>query len=148
MCPGPSLRPMEFPAALGSAAKHIENHLRRTGGNVLDQLLAAGVFCCLSGTHLIDGWGTKVEASKLPKNTMRAAVGLAVIAALLVMMSPLIIGNFGTATFSVDAPVAILVTMICLLAPVVCVLFSAVLVAASLIMRHAEALKTGSLAGR
>jgi hypothetical protein len=107
------------------------------------------VFCCLSGTHLmIDGWGSKVEASKLPTKTMRTGVGLAVIAALLVMMSPLIIGNFGTSTFAVDAPVAILVTVICLLAPVVCVLFSAVLVAASLIMRHAEALKTGSLAGR
>lgn len=92
--------------------------------------------------------GSKVQASKLPKNTMRTGIGLAVIAALLVMMSPLIIGNFGTATFEVEAPVAILVTMICLLAPVVCVLFSGVLVAASLIMRHAETLKTGSLAGR
>jgi hypothetical protein len=84
----------------------------------------------------------------LPTKTMRTGIGLAVIAALLVMMSPLIIGNLGTSTFAVDAPVAILVTVIWLLAPVVCVLFSAVLVAASLIMRHAEALKTGSLAGR
>ena len=89
-----------------------------------------------------------MEASKLATRAMRIGVGLAVIAALLVVVSPLIIGNFGTATFAVDAPVAILVTVICLLAPVVCVLFSAVLVAASLIMRHAEALKTGSLAVR
>lgn len=80
--------------------------------------------------------------------TMRTGVGLAVIAALLIVMTPIIVGNFGTTTFVGDAPVAILVTTIYLLAPVVCVLFSAVLVAASLIMRHAEALKTDSLTGR
>jgi hypothetical protein len=89
-----------------------------------------------------------VEASKLSTTTMRTGIGLAVIAAVLAVMSPLIIGNFGTTTFVGDAPVAILVTTIYLLAPVVCVLFSAVLVAASLIMRHAEALKIDSLTGR
>ena len=76
---------------------------------------------------------------------MRAGVGLAVIAVLLVVMSPVVIGNFGTSTFVGNAPVAIFVTTIYLFAPVVCVLFSAVLVAASLVMRHAEALKSESL---
>ncbi|MDQ0755932.1 hypothetical protein QFZ61_001919 [Arthrobacter sp. B3I4] len=79
---------------------------------------------------------------------MRTGAGLAVVAVLLVLMSPLIISNFGTATFVGAAPVAILVTTFYLLAPAVCIIFSAVLIAASLIMRHAEALKTDSLTPR
>ena len=79
---------------------------------------------------------------------MRTGVGLAVIASLLVVMSPLIIANFGTAAFVGAAPIAILVTTFYLLAPAVCVIFSAVLVAASLVMRHAEALRTESLTRR
>jgi len=38
--------------------------------------------------------------------------------------------------------------MFCLLAPVICIVFSATLVGASLIMRHAEALKAESLITR
>lgn len=72
--------------------------------------------------------------------TMRTGVGLGVIAALLVVLSPLIIGNFGTTTFAEGSPLAMVVTAIYLLVTAACVVFSAVLVAASLIMRHAESL--------
>jgi hypothetical protein len=53
--------------------------------------------------------------------------------------------NFGTTTFAEGAPVATVVTAIYLLLTAASVLFSAVLVAASLIMRHAESLKSHSL---
>ena len=89
-----------------------------------------------------------MEAPKLSRITMHAGVAMAVAAALLLLMSPFIINNFGTVILVGDAPVAVLVTMSCLLAPVVCIVFSAVLVAASLIMRHAEALKAESLTAR
>ena len=84
-----------------------------------------------------------MEASKLSTMTLRAGIGLGVIAVLLVVLAPLIIDNFGT-TFVEDAPVAMVVTAIYLLITASCVLFSAVLVAASLIMRHAESLKSRS----
>jgi hypothetical protein len=102
--------------------------------------------CCLSGTGTDedDEFGGRVEASKLSTMTMRAGVGLGVAAVLLVILNRLVIGNFGTDTFVEDAPVAMVVTAIYLLAIAACVIFSAVLVAASLIMRHAEALKSHS----
>lgn len=86
-----------------------------------------------------------MEASKLSRTTMRTGAGLAVMAALLVAISPIIIANFGTATFLGAAPAAILVTTFYLLAPAVCIIFSAVFIAASLIMRHAETLREESL---
>jgi hypothetical protein len=89
-------------------------------------------------------WGGRVEASKLPTMTMRAGIGLGAIATLLIVLNPLIIGNFGTTTFDEGAPVATVVTAIYLLLTGACVVFSAALVAASLIMRHAESLKSNS----
>jgi len=83
-----------------------------------------------------------MEASRLSTMTMRAGVGLGVIAVLLILLNRLIIGNFGTARFVEDAPMAMVVTAIYLLATAASVIFSAVLVAASLIMRHAELLKS------
>jgi hypothetical protein len=88
--------------------------------------------------------GGRVEASKLSTMTMRAGVGLGAAAVLLILLTRLIIGNFGTTTFVEDAPVAMVVTALYLLATAACVIFSAVLVAASLIMRHAELLKSDS----
>ncbi|MCG2622998.1 hypothetical protein LVY72_13935 [Arthrobacter sp. I2-34] len=76
--------------------------------------------------------------------TMRAGAGLGAAAVLLVLLNPLIIGTFGTTTFVEHAPVAMVVTAVYLLATAACVIFSAVLVAASLIMRHAELLKSES----
>ena len=83
-----------------------------------------------------------MEASRLSTMTMRAGVGLGVIAVLLILLNRVIIGNFGTTRFVEDAPMAMVVTAIYLLATAACVIFSAVLVAASLIMRHAELLKS------
>jgi hypothetical protein len=61
------------------------------------------------------------------------------------VLTPLMMANFGTTTFAEGAPVATVVTAIYLLLTAASVLFSAVLVAASLIMRHAESLKSHSL---
>lgn len=76
---------------------------------------------------------------------MRTGSGLAVIAVLLVAVGPFIIANFGTVTLQGAAPVAILVTTFYMLTPAVCIIFSAALIAASLIMRHAESLREESL---
>lgn len=83
-----------------------------------------------------------MEASKLSTMTMRTGIGLGVIAALLIVLTPLMLANFGTTTFVEGAPLAMVVTAIYLLVTAACVLFAAVLVAASLIMRHAESLKS------
>jgi hypothetical protein len=84
--------------------------------------------------------GDRVEASRLSKSTMRVGMVLGVIAVLLLAFSPQIMGNFGTTRVIEGAPVAMAVSTTYLLVTATFLPFSAALVAASLIMRHAESL--------
>lgn len=71
---------------------------------------------------------------------MQAGVILGATAVLLIAFGPQIMGNFGTPTVIEGAPVAMAVSTTYLLVTATFVPFSAALVAASLIMRHAESL--------
>ena len=82
-----------------------------------------------------------MHASRMLKTTMRVGVLLGVIAVLLIAFSPLILGNFGTTTVVADAPVAMAVSTVYLLVTATFLPFSAALFSASLVMRHAEALR-------
>lgn len=81
------------------------------------------------------------------RSTMRFGVTLGVAAVVLFALSPFINGNFGVGDGITpmgelweSAPVAVVVSMSYLILVVLCLLFSATLVAASLVMSHAEAL--------
>lgn len=84
--------------------------------------------------------GDRVEASNLSETTMWTGLILGATAVLLIAFSPQIMGSFGTTRVIEDAPVAMAVSTIYLLVTVTFLPFSAALVAASLIMRHAESL--------
>ena len=81
-----------------------------------------------------------MEASRLSKTTMRTGRTLGATAVLLIAFGPQIMGNFGTPAVIEVAPVAMAVSTTYLLVTDTFLPFSAALVAASLIMRHAESL--------
>lgn len=81
-----------------------------------------------------------MEAATMSRKTMWAGIVLGVIAVLMIAFSRLIIGNFGTTIVVGSSSLAVAVSMIYLLVIVSSLLFSAALVAASLVMRHAESL--------
>ena len=81
-----------------------------------------------------------MESSTMPKITMRVGIALGAIAVLLIAMGPQILGNFGTTTVVHGAPVAMTLTTTYLLLTLTSLPFSAALIAASLVMRHAESL--------
>ena len=71
---------------------------------------------------------------------LRWGIILGVAGVLMLVLSPVIIGNFGTFYPTAGAPVAMAVTTLYSVATIALLPFSASLVAASLVMRHAEAL--------
>ncbi|WP_299169845.1 hypothetical protein [uncultured Arthrobacter sp.] len=70
---------------------------------------------------------------------MRTGIILGVIAVLLVVF-PVLNRNFGTHVIVEGAPIAMVFTTLYAFTAAACLLFSAALVSASLIMRHAESL--------
>ena len=87
-----------------------------------------------------------MTAPDLPKSCMRTGVILGLVAVLLVMF-PVLNRNFGTDVVVEGAPVAMIFTTLYVFIAAACLLFSAALVGASLIMRHAESLvsRTGPI---
>lgn len=81
-----------------------------------------------------------MEAARMSKTTMRVGIALGVIAVLMIAFGPLILGNFGTTLVVGSSPLSLAVSVIYFLVIVSSLLFSAALVAASLVMRHAESL--------
>jgi hypothetical protein len=77
---------------------------------------------------------------KMHEVVLRWGIILGVASVLMVVLSPVIIGNFGTFHPVEAAPVATAVTTLYTVATIAFLPFSASLVAASLVMRHAEAL--------
>lgn len=80
-----------------------------------------------------------MRASEISRMTMRVGIVLGSIGILLIALGPLIIGNFGTTVFMQDAPAAMTVMTVYLIATASYLPFSAALVGASLIMRHSDA---------
>jgi Na+-driven multidrug efflux pump len=118
----------------------------RTGGSVghikeWSSLVATSVIRCLADTTGSHRREDSMGASRILKTTMRVGVMLGVIAVLLIALSPLILGNFGTTTVVADAPVAMAVSTVYLLVTATFLPFSAALISASLVMRHAESLR-------
>ncbi|MBJ2119472.1 hypothetical protein I6N91_00590 [Arthrobacter sp. MSA 4-2] len=77
---------------------------------------------------------------KMRKTVLRWGIILGVAGVLMLVFSPVIIGNFGTFYPGAGAPVAMAVTTLYSVATIALLPFSASLVAASLVMRHAESL--------
>ncbi|TDK26645.1 hypothetical protein E2F48_05515 [Arthrobacter crusticola] len=77
---------------------------------------------------------------KMHKTVLRWGILLGVAGVLMLVFSPVIIGNFGTFYPAAGAPVAMAVTTLYSAASIAFLPFSASLVAASLVMRHAESL--------
>ncbi len=71
---------------------------------------------------------------------LRWGIILGVAGVLMLIFSPAIITNFGTSYPAAGAPVAMIVTTLSTVATIAFLPFSASLVAASLVMRHAESL--------
>jgi hypothetical protein len=86
-----------------------------------------------------------MQVSKMSKTTMWVGVVLGTIAVLLIAFSPLVLGNFGTTTVMEGAPVAMAVSTVYLLVTATFLPFSAALISASLVMRHAESLSRSNV---
>ena len=80
-----------------------------------------------------------MTAPNLPKMCMRAGMILGLFAVLLPVF-PILNRNFGTEFVVEGAPIAMIFTTLYVFLAAACLLFSAVLIGASLIMRHAESL--------
>ncbi|WP_104117149.1 hypothetical protein [Arthrobacter sp. B1805] len=79
------------------------------------------------------------DAVSLRRRTFRWGVGLGVAAVVLMMAWPLILANVGSSDPAQSAPVATMVTTGYSALMTALPLFSAVLIGAALVMRHAEA---------
>ena len=77
---------------------------------------------------------------KMRRTVLRWGIVLGVVGVLMLVFSPVVIGNFGTIFPVAGAPVAMAVTTLYSVATTALLPFSASLVAASLVMRHAESL--------
>ncbi len=77
---------------------------------------------------------------KMHDVVLRWGIILGVAGVLMMVFSPVILGNFGTFHPVEEAPVATAVTTLYTVASIAFLPFSASLVAASLVMRHAESL--------
>lgn len=80
-----------------------------------------------------------MTASNLPRMCMRTGVTLGLFAVLLPIF-PILNRNFGTDVVVEGAPFAMIFTTLYVFIAAACLLFSAALVGASLVMRHAESL--------
>ncbi len=80
-----------------------------------------------------------MNATLLPKTCLRTGLILGLIAVLLVIF-PVLNRNFGTEVVVEGAPIAMIFTSVYVFIAAACLLFSAALVSAFLIMRHAESL--------
>ncbi|WP_199276422.1 hypothetical protein [Arthrobacter sp. CAN_A2] len=75
---------------------------------------------------------------------MRWGIILGVVAVALLVLSPVIVANVGTTTLEGASPVSTAATVLVSIIPSVLLPFSAALVGAALVMRHAEALASAA----